>query len=295
MQHGALGGDAVARIGDVVIPARLLQRVAVVQQLAPLPTLDLLIDDALAAQGARAAGLDAAADVARAVLTARARLTALRLRDEAQTAGPPTAAEVDELTRVHWLEVDLPERRSVIHAVVLKPKEPSPALQDRAEAVASDLAASEAQARNSDDFESRAKTLTHPGVELKVERLEPFVSDGRVASAGGGMMDPEFARAAFQLSLAAATSGIVTTPFGWHVIRLIEILPERRVPFEDRRRWFKDEVEAARARRALDRLQEAAQRKYPVEMANGVDDLMTRATMAVLGVGRTSPEISPTP
>lgn len=285
-QHGALGGDAVARVGEVSISASLVGRVAVAQRLTSAQAVRVLVDDALAASGARAVGLDQTDEIARAVTAARARIIALRFREQARAAGPPTDAEVDELTRLHWLQVDLPEQRRVVHSVVLKPKGSVSGVNERAMALAHELAAREAQAVSPEDFESRAKALVHPAdLEIKVEELEPFVADGRAASPGGPTLDPGFAKGAFQLSAVGATSGVIASPFGWHVIRLVEILPEHRVPFEDRRRWFKDEAEAMRARRGLDRLEEDLHRKYPIDLANGVDDLMTTATMATLGVG----------
>lgn len=276
----------MARVGEIVISASLVGRVAVAERLTSAQAVRFLVEDALAASGAHAVGLDQTDEIARATTAARARLVALRLREQAGAAGPPTDAEVDELTRLHWLQVDLPEQRRVIHAVVLKPKESVSGGDQRAMVLANELAAREAQATSPEDFESRAKALAHAAdLEIKVEKLEPFVADGRAASPGGPTMDPVFAKGAFQLSAVGATSGVVASPFGWHVIRIVEILPEHRVPFEDRRRWFKDEAEAMRARRALDRLQEDLQRKYPIDLANGVDDLMTTATMATLGVG----------
>jgi hypothetical protein len=295
-RHGALGGDAVARVGEVSIPASLVGRVAVAQRLTSAQAVRFLVDDALAANGAHAVGLDQADEIARAITAARARLIALRVREQARAAGRPTDAEVNELTRLHWLQVDLPEQRRVIHAVVLKPKGSVSGADERAMVLANELAAREAQAASPEDFESRAKALVHPAdLEIKVEELEPFVADGRSALPGGPAMDPGFAKGAFQLSAVGATSGVVASPFGWHVIRLVEILPERRVPFEDRRRWFKDEAEAMRARRGLDHLEEDLQRRYPIDLANGVDDLMTTATMATLGVGGSGGSPSATP
>jgi hypothetical protein len=288
--HASLGGDTVARVGDQAIPTSLVADVAASQKVEPSRALAFLVDDALAAAGARAAGFDKTPEVERATTAARARLVVLRLRDAARAEGLPTEAEVKELTEAHWLEVDLPERMHVIHAVVIDPKKPE--LESSAATLAAALAAAEATATSPDDFEARAKALPHEGLEVKVEALDPFVADGRTATPAGGMLDPDFVRGAAALA-PGETSGVVHSKFGWHVIRMIERLPEHRMPFEERRRRFREEVEAFRGHRALEALLQELASQREVKVENGVDEMMTEVTMKVLGV---APGLSgPTP
>jgi peptidyl-prolyl cis-trans isomerase C len=291
-QHAALGGDTVARVGDIAIPASLVASVAIAQSAEPPRALGFLVDDALAAAGARATGLDQTPEVKRATTASLARLVVLRLRSEARNGGPPSDAEVDEVTKAHWLEVDLPERLRVIHAVVIEPKKP--ALDAAAGALAQALAATEADATSADDFEARAKALPHEGLELKVERLDPFLADGRIAVPFAGTLDPDFVRGAVPLA-PGATTGIVRSKFGWHVIRMIERLPEHRVPFEERRTLFAEEVEATRARRAFERLVGQLAKDRGVGFANGVDEMTTDATMTLLGMAQGAPASAPSP
>jgi hypothetical protein len=282
--HASLGGDTIARVGDVSIPVSLVAAVAAAQKVPASGALGLLIDDALAAAGARAAGLNQSAEFQLAETAARARLVVLHVREEARSAGPPTDAEVNLLSERHWLELDLPEQMRVIHAVVMKPKKPE--LQADAAALAAALAATEAAATSADDFEVRANALSHGAdLEIKVERLDPFVADGRIASPEGGGLDPDFVRGALPLA-PGTTSGVVRSAFGWHVIRMIERMPEHRVPFEQRRRLFEEEVQTVRARRALDKLDGELAHKYGVTVSNGVEELMTDGAMMLFGVER---------
>jgi len=291
-EHATLGGDTVARVGDEPIPVSLVGSVAAAQKLEPSRALALVVEDALAAVGARAAGLDKSPEVRRATTASLARRVVLRLRAAARDEGPPTDAEVKELTAAHWLEVDLPEQMRVIHTIVVDPKKPE--LDAAATELAAALAATEVAATGADDFEARAKALPHEGLDVRVERLDPFVADGRVAAPNAGSLDPDFVRGAVGLS-PGATSGVVRSKFGWHVIRMLERIPERRVAFEERRRLFRDEVEATRAHRALETLLTELSSRREVAVANGVDEMMTGATMTLLGVGPGLSESPPVP
>jgi peptidyl-prolyl cis-trans isomerase C len=286
-EHASLGGDTVARVGSQAIPVSLVGDVTAAERADPPRALAHLIEDALAAAGARAAGLDKDPDVVRAITAAEARVMVAKLHDAALAGGPPTDAEVNDLTAAHWLEVDVPERLRVIHAVVVDPKKP--ALEGAATSLAAALLATEHAATGADDFEHRAADLPHEGLELKVERLDPFVADGRIASRAGGTLDLDFVRGAAPLA-PGGTSAVVRSVFGWHVIRMIERLPERKVPFEERRRLFHDEVVTERTRRALDGLLDDLGHRRSVSFANGVDEMMADATMSLLhGPGAGSP------
>ena len=143
-----------------------------------------IVDDAVVALGASDSGLSSDRATAASIDAVRARQVALRARDAAAAAGPPTDAEVDERTREHWKDVDLPDSMLVIHAVVLRPK-PADAEKDAAgRAIAAAIAAAEVSATSAEDFEARAKAVPHGAFDVRVERLEPFVADGRVVTKG---------------------------------------------------------------------------------------------------------------
>jgi parvulin-like peptidyl-prolyl isomerase len=70
---------------------------------------------------------------------------------------------------------------------------------------------------------------------------------------------------------------VVETSFGWHVIRLVERLPEERKSLDERRALFAPEVFATRARKIAD---EALQRRgsaASITISTAAEALMTDA------------------
>ena len=276
--HGALGGGIVARVGDVAISGSLVGEVARAQRTNARVALDRLIDDALAAQGARASGADHDPSVRWTLESIVARAAADRIRHDTQAAGPPTDEELAQVTRIHWLEVDLPEQERVIHALVGRPKDPSQS--DAARALAALLASAAAGAKDEDDFKARVSSVPHGAIDVTVEEIPPFVADGRFADTRPSALDPAFARGAFALKNVGDTSGVVESAYGWHVIRLLERLTAKVLPAAERRTRFAEEVFAHRGRVAMDSTLESRRTASPVAILPDADARMAEVSPA---------------
>jgi hypothetical protein len=251
-----LGGD-VAHVGDVDIPASLVADVARSRGVESSRALEGLVQDALLAQEARANGLDRDESAHWATTAVLARIVAGRLLADARRQGAPVE---DELATVR-----------VIHAVVLK----SPALSpSRAREIASAILQAVVNAKNDYEFESRARGVPHVDARVRIERLPAFDASGR--SGDGDVFDADFVGAAFDLHEQGQTGGVVRTPFGWHVIRLMERAVPDAATIEGRRRELAAEVLEMRARTRLRSLLESRRRRTTIEVSAAAEDLMAR-------------------
>lgn len=277
-EHAALGGDVAARISagavSEVVPLSLVSAVAAEQRISPTEAAHRLVDDAVAAVAARERGLDRRAPASWLLVAARSRFAADRVRAEAKAGGLPTDEEVKELSLRHWREVDRPVSARVVHFVVKRPVKPDLALVEQARHVAEELRAATLDAKTPEEFLAKAKSLPHPKeIDVHAESLPPFTDDG-YSIEGPDMFDEVFVKAAHRIEKAGETSPVVETKFGWHVIRLVERVPEQRMPFESRRIAFAEEAYVMRARRALDARLQPLRAANEVTIAPSAEQLM---------------------
>lgn len=278
-EQAALGGDVAARVGTDVIPVSLVTKVAAEQNLSPREALRRLVDDAICANAARARALDKRPPGSWTLTASRGRFTADRMMADARRAGVPTDAEIAELTSRHWREVDRPVAVRVVHAVVERSKTTDVASEKKARALAVAIREAVKAAHDGDEFLAMAAAVPRDGMNVVTQPLPAFEREGYVTEGPGGM-DAEFAKGAFKLTTPGDTSDIVESKFGWHVIRLLEIIPEQRMPAEARRAAFTEEAYMERARVETQARVKARVATAPIEISPSAENLMRTVTVA---------------
>lgn len=219
----ALGGEQVAVVGGQSVPKSLVREVVLVRKLAPRVALEALVTEALLAEWALRNKALEDPEVRRRIRAALARRLVGKLRDEALAEGPWTDAELDAAARTSglWIDVDRPETRTAVHALIRKGVPQQADLAKKLRAALLEVPTTGTVDEQAQAFFAKAKAFAMPaGHELVIERLDdPFTADGRVAAKGPPRgLELSFAKAAFAVEIGA-TSELVETSYGVHVVR----------------------------------------------------------------------------
>lgn len=199
-------------------------------------------------------------------------------------AAQPSTTE-DELRRwseKHWLRVDRPPAYRTAHAVVIVDAKASEAEHAAAHALAERIREAVATAPSVEEFKSRAAEVPTDGATVKVEELEAVTRDGRVVRLGAkatvppSYYDADFAQGAAALETVGHTSPVVKSAFGYHVMRLVEIIPELRVEEAVRERLARRDILDVRSQRTLTGLLAAARSTTSVEVERSADEATAR-------------------
>lgn len=224
-------------------------------------------------------------DVRNAERAAHARVLSEALFRGARAAGSVSDAELAELTQARWWELDRPPMLRTTHAVVILR---SPSDDGRARKVAERILEAVRAASRPEDFRRLARAVATDGLEVRVEDLDPVTADGRaidpnVPHASGATLAhyaEAYARAAFEIPSIGKTSGVVLTDFGYHVILAVEMIPERRIPPEDRRKLLESETTSRRAKRLLDDVLEKARTTTEIEIDRAALELTAKVRVS---------------
>jgi hypothetical protein len=277
-----LPAGLLARAGGEVISVATVSRIAAGQGIAPRAALDLALSDALFAQGARAA---LPASSTRSIERAAAARSVLeQLGADAAQAGAPTDAELAEITRERWVELDRPAAARTTHALVLNDK---PERDAQARALAEKLAAALQGATSGEELIRLAQAFPAEGFKIHSEALPFVTADGRTFqrrdagfTARPGAFDLDFARAANALTRPGELSPLVKSGFGYHVIRLEELAPAAAVAKSELPALLGAEVLRRRADRARRELLEKLRHATPVQLERAVDELTAQVQAA---------------
>jgi len=215
---------------------------------------------------------------------ALARALARELHRAADAQGPPSDAEVAELTAQRWWELDRPRMVQVVHAVVL-----SEAENPEARALAERIAKATESAPSASEFEAAARAVATGDLSVKLERLAPVTPDGRAidpdqpppAGPGEQHFAEEFAAAAQKLEHVGQRSPVVRSPFGYHVLFATRIVESRQLSLEERRGLLRPQVLQRRALHMHSEVLARARAELAPEKARAALRLM-----AQVGVGQ---------
>jgi len=215
-------------------------------------------------------------DVSRRSAHARALLE--ELKATAKRKGPPTDVELEKLRSELWMDFDRPVCVRTAHAVVLTK---TPADEGAAKASAERIATATRGVTEPEKFWELANAVDTGSLEKRIEGLPHMTEDGRAV-----FLDPTdprrqrpqgfdagFAKAANAIEAVGQQSGVVKSPYGYHVILLIERVAPQHYELVSLRSRLAPQVYDRRSQRLLTELLARLERETPVERARNIDEL----------------------
>lgn len=293
----AASGPIVARVGSTVISASAVASIASERGIAPREALELAVTEALFAQAAIDHGLAERPSVRAAVTATLARATLEQSRRVAARE-PITPAELRVATDKRWLDLDRAESFRTVHSVVLaSDRSDAPrasaarALRDELLRAMSDVAsrakttspparagkpwdAALAPDAAVEDFLRAAKPFESRGLKVVSQELPPVTPEGWSVAVDSRRFDLEFATCVAKLT-ARGELGSCESAFGYHVVLLLERIPEQRVPEAQRLARLRDSILGERANQSLT---PALAARASAELPSNVDALLALVT-----------------
>jgi hypothetical protein len=179
-----------------------------------------------------------------------------------------TAEDIKQAYDKNKARFEHEERRRSVHVLAQLPKNPSPADDAAAKTFAEKMIPELASAPDPVAFVQAIGK--RPGAQFTIvaETLPPTTRDG-------SLVEP-FLEALFSLSQPATVLTPVRTSFGWHAVRVIEIIPAETTPYEQASESLRAELLLARKQQRIAGLVEGLRKQYGVDVSKNAAETLAK-------------------
>ena len=267
--HGSsnVGGQVVSTVDGDAITVADVRALIGDGALAPHDALRRLQDERVLAHEAARRGI--AEDWEVAAVARKASVQAL-LADAANNAvvtdGQLEAAYTTQIARF-----ETAEQRGSVHLLAKVKAGADAATDAAARAAVERLIPLLASAEDLDGFVQTYASVAVAGVPIICEKLPLLPLKGRLVEA--------YANAMFALKAPGMVPGVVRTSYGWHVIRVTEIVPASRKTKEEAFAVLRKELTAEARKHAVDELLAKLARAYPVQLSEDAAKSMAKLSL----------------
>jgi parvulin-like peptidyl-prolyl isomerase len=161
-----------------------------------------------------------------------------------------------------------PERRESVHVLARLPKQPSPEEEAAAKAFAEQALPELASAEDLDAFIQRQRQKTSSLFKVVSERIRPMDAKAPLAQ--------PYLDALFSIPKPGVVAQPVRTIYGWHAVRVTQILPKESTPYDEAAATLRSEMLLSRRRERVQQLIETLRAQHRVQITDNVGRALAR-------------------
>lgn len=250
-----VGGQVVSTVEGHAITLEDVQHLVAKHGLLPREALRRLQDERVLMVEAERRGFSDDPEAIHVALQAGAQALLESVADSAVISDQELRAAYEK-SRARF---ERPERRAAVHVLAKLPSKPNAEDEAAARAFAADIIDELAAAEDLEAFLKRAREQKRPEFEVVAETLPAVSRDSN-------FVEP-FLDALFGASEAGVLREPVRTSFGWHAIRLTEIIAPEKTPYSEALATLRAELLLERQMQLVEDLLERARKEHGVSVS----------------------------